>query len=95
MGKIFSVAQMLGIPVTNWSEIIDLPSSDKHTERSLTEQNITEEDFQKFCEFMSHSNEDAFEVMMSRKYKQKNPIADVKSDVKCQKTQKKPRKYRF
>ena len=52
--KIFSVALMLGIPVTNWSEIVDLPSSDKHTERSLSEQNITEEDFQKFCEFMSH-----------------------------------------
>lgn len=52
-GKIFSVALMLGIPVTNWSEIVDLPSSDKHTERSLSEQNITEEDFQKFCEFMS------------------------------------------
>ncbi len=52
--KIFSVALMLGIPVTNWSEIVDLPSSDKHTERSMSEQNITEEDFQKFCEFMSH-----------------------------------------
>lgn len=52
-GKIFSVALMLGIPVTNWSDIVDLPSSDKHTERSLSEQNITEEDFQKFCEFMS------------------------------------------
>jgi integrase len=53
-GKIFSVALMLGIPVTNWSDVVDLPSSDKHTERSLSEQNITEEDFQKFCEFMSH-----------------------------------------
>ncbi len=52
-GKIFGVAQMLGIPVTNWSEIVDLPSSDKHTQRSLTEQNITEEDFQKFCGFMA------------------------------------------
>ena len=52
-GKIFGVAQMLGIPVTNWSEIVDLPSSDKHTQRSLTEQNITEEDFQKFCNFMA------------------------------------------
>ena len=53
-GKIFDVALMCGIPVTDWSEIIDLPASDKHTERSLTEQNITEEDFQKFCTFMSH-----------------------------------------
>ena len=52
-GKVFSVAKMLGIPVTNWSEIVDLPSSDKHTERSLSEQNITQEDFKKFCEFMS------------------------------------------
>ena len=53
-GKILDVALMSGIPVTDWSEIVDLPSSEKHTERSLTEQNITEEDFQKFCEFMSH-----------------------------------------
>ena len=52
-GKIFGVAQMLGIPVTDWSKIVDLPSSDKHTQRSLTEQNITEEDFQKFCGFMA------------------------------------------
>ena len=51
-GKIFSVAKMLGIPVTNWSEIVDLPASDIHTERSLSEQNITQEDFKKFCEFM-------------------------------------------
>lgn len=51
--RIFQVAIIKRIPVTDWTQVIDTPISNKVTERSMSEQNITEENFQKFCEFMS------------------------------------------
>ena len=51
--RIFQVAIILNQEVTDWTQVIDTPVSSKVTERSLSEQNITEEDFSKFCDFMS------------------------------------------
>ena len=52
--RIFQVAIIKKLPVTDWTQVIDTPISNKVTQRSVSEQNITEEDFQKFCEFMSN-----------------------------------------
>ena len=51
--RIFQVAISLSLDVTDWTQVIDPPRASKVTERSLSEQNITEEDFSKFCSFMS------------------------------------------
>lgn len=51
--KIYQVAQIKGLYIVDLTTIIDRVESDHVTERSLTEQNITEEDFNKFCDAMA------------------------------------------
>ena len=51
--RIYQTAQIKGLPVIDFTTVLDTPKSDKVSERSLSEQNITEDDFQKVCEFMS------------------------------------------
>lgn len=50
--RIFQVAILKDIPVKDLTQLIDTPVSNKVTERATSEQNITEEDFQTFCEYM-------------------------------------------
>ncbi len=52
--KLFIIAQRKRVVQMNLVDIIESPKSDKVTERSLNEQNITESDFQAFCEAMSN-----------------------------------------
>ncbi|MBR5342034.1 MAG: tyrosine-type recombinase/integrase, partial [Erysipelotrichaceae bacterium] len=52
--KLFIIAQRKRVLQMNLVDIIESPKSDKVTERSLNEQNITEDDFQAFCEAMSN-----------------------------------------
>lgn len=51
--RMFQIAENEGINIRDLSTRVQMPSSNKVTARSLGEQNITEEDFQKFCEAMS------------------------------------------
>lgn len=51
--RIYQVALQKELPVRDLTQIIDTPISNKVSERSMGEQNITEEDFQKYCSFMS------------------------------------------
>ncbi|MBR4456743.1 MAG: tyrosine-type recombinase/integrase [Solobacterium sp.] len=50
--RIFQVATILKQGTTDWTTVIDTPQATKVTERSVTEQNITEHEFQSFIEFM-------------------------------------------
>jgi integrase len=52
--RIFQVAIMKDLPVKDITQLIDTPISNKVTEKSVSEQNITQQDFERFCEFMSH-----------------------------------------
>ncbi|MBQ9157713.1 MAG: tyrosine-type recombinase/integrase [Erysipelotrichaceae bacterium] len=51
--KIFIIAQRKRIIQVDLTALVENPRSENVTERSLSEQNITEEDFQVFCEAMS------------------------------------------
>ena len=51
--RIFQVAMQKDLPVKDLTQIIDTPVSNKVSQRSQKEQNISEEDFQKFCTAMS------------------------------------------
>ena len=52
--RIFQVAAILKQGTTDWTTVIQTPLSSKVTDRALSEQNISEEDFNSFIEFMSH-----------------------------------------
>lgn len=51
--KIFIIAQRKRIIQIDLTALVENPRSENVTERSLSEQNITEKDFQAFCEAMS------------------------------------------
>ena len=51
--KIFIIAQRKRIIQVDLTSLVENPRSENVTERSLSEQNITEDDFQAFCEAMS------------------------------------------
>jgi integrase len=51
--RIYQVAIIKKIPVTDWTQVLDTPVSNKVTEKSISEQNITQEDFDRFCTAMS------------------------------------------
>ncbi len=51
--KIYSIAIRKGASVNDLTLFIETPKSDNITERSVTEQNITESDFEAFCEALS------------------------------------------
>lgn len=50
--RIYQVAMLKGLKVTDWTNVIDVPRSEKHTERSNSEQNITEKDFEDFIDYL-------------------------------------------
>ena len=50
--RIFQVASILKQGTTDWTTVIDTPQASKVTERSVSEQNITEREVQSFIEFM-------------------------------------------
>ncbi len=67
--RIFQVGIIKRMRVTDWTLVIDTPQSKKISERALSEQNITEEDFQRFCDAMSEYGEypeDAIDKIYNR-----------------------------
>ena len=50
--RIFQVAQLLDINITDWTTLIISPKATKVTDRSVTYQNISQEEFLSFIEFM-------------------------------------------
>ena len=51
--KIYIVGQRKRVVQTDLSHLVENPRSEIVTERSLNEQNITEEEFELFCQAMS------------------------------------------
>ena len=51
--KLFIIAQRKRVVQMNLVDLVESPKSDNVTERSMSEQNITEDDFQAFCKAMS------------------------------------------
>jgi len=51
--RIYQEASIQNLSVKDWTLVMDTPVSDVVTERSISEQNITEGDFQMFCEKMA------------------------------------------
>ncbi|MCH4013547.1 MAG: tyrosine-type recombinase/integrase [Solobacterium sp.] len=50
--RIYQVAMLKGLNVTDWTTIIDVPKSEKHTTREMSEQNVTEDEFESFLSYM-------------------------------------------
>ena len=51
--KLFIIAQRKRVIQMNLVDLVESPKSDNYTERSVSEQNITQEDFLAFCDAMS------------------------------------------
>lgn len=51
--RIFQTAIQMGLRVTDWTVVIQVPKSNTISERKLKEQNITQEDFEAFITFMA------------------------------------------
>ncbi len=51
--RIFQVATIMGQGTTDWTTVIQTPLSSKVTDRALSEQNISEDEFNAFIEYMS------------------------------------------